>query len=616
MKTSLLPVVFVGAVFAVGMSRAGEVEPKVADAIAPVRLVRGELAGEIGRRLDDLVSKNFMALELDRDFLDPFRQRPPTADRRYVGVGKVISAGSRFAAYTGDPEVARRTARLVDELMKTRDADGYLGHMPAEPAGQQNYRNWILHDQEYALLGLVDHWRYCGSQRSLDLARELADYILRTFPKNPNPDRVCTAGLAESMLTLYGATGEARYLQFAADVRHGYCHAEVECTSLRDWQKTTLTDPNTSHVYVNVSRCYSQTLLYRFEPAEKLLQPSRFILRELGRRGGCLFVTGSASDEERFSYTQNGRGPVSESCVTAYLIRWLGSLMRLEGDLRYGDMIERAIYNALFAAQDPSGRRLRYFTPFEGPRTYFHLDGFCCPGNYRRIVAELPEMVYYRTADGGVAVDLFTQSKKTLSLGEGRSVTIHQETNYPTSGLVKLTISPSAPTEFPLRLRVPRWCPAATLAINAEAPRKVAPGGPYHEIRREWKPGDVVTIDMPMPWRLVRGHKTQDGRAALVRGPVVYCIGTAANAEFMAKYPEPGELVVDPDSLGEPVADGSIRPEGLKVVARAWPPGAAAEGRPPLEVVLTEFVDPTGVATYFRVPDLNRTVEDELTSQP
>ncbi|MBN2024543.1 MAG: glycoside hydrolase family 127 protein [Pirellulales bacterium] len=594
-----------------GVALAGEVKPKVVDKLRPERLTKAELSGEIARRIDDLIYKNFMAIDLEKGFLDPFRQRQP-ADRRYIGIGKVIDAGSIFAAYTGDPKVAERTERLIEELMKTRDPDGYLGHMPVEPEGRQNARNWILHDQEYALLGLVDHWRYCGDAKSLAYARELGDYICQTFPKNPEPDKICTAGLAESMLALYSCTGEPRYLDFAANQRHGFCHGETECTTLRDWQKTNLTNPVTSHVYVNVARCFSQTILYRHEPDKSLLQPSEFILRELARPDGCLFVIGSASDEERFSYTQNGRGPVSESCVTAYLIRWWDSLMRLEGDLRYGDMIERAIYNALFAAQDPAGRQLRYFTPFEGPRVYFPIDGFCCPGNYRRIVAELPQMIYYRTDDGGVAVDLFAPSKKTIALGGERSVTIEQETNYPTSGAVKLTVTPSAAMEFPLRLRIPRWCPKATLAINDEPAREVSPGEKYLELRREWKPGDVVAMDMPMPWRLVRGHKTQDGLVALLRGPVVYCIGTAANAELVAKYPEPGKLVIDPKSLGEPVADASIRPDGLKVVAKAWPPDAPTTGDAPLEVVLTEFIDPTGIATYFGVSDAGGAVEDEL----
>jgi uncharacterized protein len=624
MRSVSLRVVCLLAVFAASAVLANAiepnvVEPKVADALQSVPLTKAELGGEIGRRIDDLVYKNYMVIDLDRDFLDPFRKRPPLGpnDRRYVGIGKVIDAGSMFSAYTGDPKVADRTTRLIKELMKTRDPDGYLGSMPAQPGAVQNYRNWVLHDQEYATLGLVDNWRYCGNKKSLEYARQVADYVLKTFPKNPRPDTVCTAGLPEAMLTLYGATGDARYLRFAADQRHGYPHCETECSALATWDKGPLDDKTllrseTSHTYVNMARCYSQIMLDHYEPKESLLTISRFILDEMTRKGGCSFVTGSSSDREQFSYNQNGRGAVSESCVTAYLIRWFDALMRLEGDLRYGDLTERAVYNALFAAQDPAGRKLRYFTPFEGPREYFPIDGFCCPGNYRRIVAKLPEMVYYRTNDGGVAVNLLTESKKTIELGGGRNVTIQQQTDYPTSGLVKMTVAPSEAMEFPLRLRIPRWCPKATLSINDEAPLAVSPGEKFYEIRRTWKPSDRLTLDMPMPWRWVRGHRIQEGRVALMRGPVLYCVGTAANAELLKKSKNLGNLVIDPASLGQPEADKSIRPDGLKVTAKTLPYFTHGQGSMPLDVVFTEFIDPTGVATYVRISDLTGAVEDEL----
>jgi uncharacterized protein len=588
-------------------------EPKNPDALRPVRLTQKELSGEIGRRIHDLITNNYMAINLDRDFLEPFRTRPPADGWRYIGVGKVIDAGSMFSAYTGDAKVRERTQRLIDELMKTRDADGYLGHIKAQSGAKQNYINWILHDQEYTVLGLVDNWRYCGEKKSLEYACQVADYILKTFPKNPKPEDVCTAGLPEAMLTLYGCTGDPRYLRFAAETRHG-SQWEVECRSLRDWEQT-FQNPKRSHVYVMLARCYAQTMLYRYEPSDQLLKMSRFMMRELLRKDGGLLVIGSGSDGEHFAYTQNGAGAISESCVTAYLIRWLGSLMRLDGDLRKGDIMERAIYNALFAAQSPSGRQIRYFTPFAGPRVYFDIDGFCCPGNYRRIVAELPEMVYYRAQDGGIAVNLFTPSEKRIDLGGGRTVTIRQETNYPTSGLVKITLTPSEATEFPLRLRIPRWCPKATLTIVGEPPREVAPGEKFFEIGRTWKPGDTVTLDMPMTWRFVRGRKLQDGHVALLRGPVVYCIGTAQNAELLKKHKDPRELTIDAASLGQPVPDTSVRPDGLKVTAKAWPPGKGSEGTAPLDVVLTEFVDPSGIATYFCVPKGAKTVDDELVEQ-
>ena len=588
----------------------GQVAPKVADALQPIPLRQAELSGEIGRRIDDLIYKNYMVLNLDRDFVEPFRSRPFTNEWHYIGVGKVIDAGSLFAAYTGDPKVNERTSRLIEDLMKTRDIDGYLGHIKVQPEGRQNYLNWTLHEQEYTVLGLVENGRTCGNAKSLQYARELADYVLATFPKNPNPEKVCTAGLPEAMLVLYGCTGDTRYLRFAADTRHGNAGAEIKCASLRDWQQTFETKP--AHVYVMTARCYAQTDLYRHEPAPQLLNMSRYLRHELLRGdSGGLTVIGSASDGEQFSYTQNGKGAISESCVTAYLIRWLDSLMRLEGDLRYGDIIERTTYNALFAAQDPAGRRLRYFTPFTGPRDYYGNDGFCCPGNYRRIVAELPQKVYYRCADGGVAVNLFTPSKKVIAMEKDRSVTVEQQTDYPSSGYVSIRVSATPPTQFPLRLRIPRWCPKATVQINSETPVAVSPGSQPCELRRTWKPDDVVKLDLPMPWRLIRGRKVQEGKVALMRGPVVYCIGTAQNAELLKKYPDPGELTIDPRTLGEVVPDTSVRPDGRMVTVQALPPGTNAA---PVTVVLTEFVDPSGIATYFRIPDLTKAVDDELMS--
>ena len=127
-----------------------------------------------------------------------------------------------------------------------------------------------------------------------------------------------------------------------------------------------------------------------------------------------------------------------------------------------------------------------------------------------------------------------------------------------------------------------------------------------------WNPGDKLILDMPMSWRWVRGRKLQEGRVALVRGPVVYCIGTRHNAELLKKYGQPRNLTLDPATLGEPVADTSVRPGGLIVPAKAWPPGERGNGAASLDVVLSEFVDPSGIATYFLVPDLTMAVDDPV----
>ncbi len=602
------------------------VQPRVPDQLCRVTLNRQELGGELDRRLRTLIDRHYMVLDLDAKWLNHFRQRAERGTRSHVyyGLGKVLDAGSLFAAYTGDPKVAARTRSLLDELVKCRDADGYIGFWNVEPENRQNHINWILHEQEYINLAFVRHYRCTGDLQSLAHARMMGDYILRTFPtpQNPcyNPAEICTAGLPEGMLELYRVTGDRRYLDFAADVPHGNNRGEVKLASLRTWEQDFSRPPR--HVYVMLARCYAQTELYRLTGEEGLLHMSQLMRNELLKQGdGGLLVTGTCSDGEQFTYNQNGRGAIGESCVTAYLLRWFDSLLRLEGDMRYGDVLERAIYNALFAANSPDGRWIRYFIPFSGERQYDTRDSFCCCGNYRRAMAELPEKVYYRTPDGGVALNLFTDSKKTFAVA-GQAVTIRQETDYPNDGEVTLTFSTDKPAGFAFSFRTPRWCALLTLRVNDEARVAIRPceqeSGCY-VLKRIWRDGDVVRLSMPMSWRFVRGRAIQAGRVALLRGPVVYALGKDGNAHVFEKCPDPRNLVIDPASIAQPVRDDSIRPNGLKAGAKAWLNPQCTGDK--IDVTLTEFIDPSGQEVYFRVPNLADTspvplTDDEIVSWP
>ena len=602
------------------------VQPKVPDKLCRVMLSGQELGGELDRRIQNLVQRNYMAIDLDGRWLDHFSHRTERKGQQYVyyGIGKVLDAGSLFSAYTGDPKVAARTRHIIDTLVKSRDPDGYLGFWTVEPGNRQDHINWILHEQEYINLAFVRHYRATGDRQSLAHAKVMGDYILKTFPtpQHPcfDPGEICTAGLPEGMLELYRVTGDRRYLDFAADVPHGNNRGEIVLASLRTWEQDFSRRP--CHVYVMLSRCYAQTELFRLTGEDNLLDMSRYMRNELLKQGeGGMLVTGSCSEGEHFTYNQNGGGAIGESCVTAYVLRWIDSLMRLEGDMRYGDLLERTIYNALFAANSPDGRWIRYFTPFSGDRQYDDRDYFCCCGNYRRAVAELPQKVYYRTADGGIALNLFTKSKKAFDV-RGQSVTIDQETAYPNDGEVKLTFSLAAPAAFAFQFRTPRWCPQIALRVNDEAPVAIDSAAQKmgcYAINRTWKNGDVVRISMPMQWRFVRGRAVQDGRAALLRGPVVYCIGKDQNAGVFAKCPDPRNLVLDPASLGSPVADASIRPSGLKATAKAWLNRQRIGEK--VDVTLTEFIDPSGKEVYFCVPNPAdtspvRLVDDEIVARP
>jgi hypothetical protein len=277
-----------------------------------------------------------------------------------------------------------------------------------------------------------------------------------------------------------------------------------------------------------------------------------------------------------------------------------------------GDLMERALYNALFAAQSPDGRRLRYFAPTEGPRAYWPTDTYCCPCNYRRIVAELPTYFYYGAHDG-VTVNLYGQSQGRLSVGKNIPLTIRQQTDYPNSGRIEIALEPARRAKFPLRLRIPAWARGASVTVNGQSTRGTPRPGQFFEIKREWNPGDTVVLDLPMAWRLVKGRERQAGRAAVMRGPLLFCLNPAQHAD-LAKLDgtELGYLALDPSSLEAPVQNDAVRPGGLGCKVQAWKAGFGLGKKGDYTLTLTEFADPDGKAAYFRLRDLGVAVDDEL----
>jgi uncharacterized protein len=320
-----------------GALNAGErdvVKPVIADKLISVRLVHQEMTGgEIDRRIMDLVSKNYMVLDLDRDWLSKFKNRTSRGDTQnvYYGIGKVLDAGSLFAQYTGDPEVARRAQYIMDQLRSSRDPDGYLGFWNVEPNNHQNVVNWLLHEQEYINLALVRNYRTTGNPQALADAKIMADYIMRMFPANKNGEHIIpagtsNAGIVEGFVELYRVTGEDKYLDFAQRLQyepHWYYVKPFDA-----WEKNI--SHVSFHVYGMLSHMYPDTELYRLIGGEDYLKKSLWMKQELLERGrGALLVTGSTSQVENFTYNQDGSGLVEESCVTAYLLRWFDSLMRL-----------------------------------------------------------------------------------------------------------------------------------------------------------------------------------------------------------------------------------------------------------------------------------------------
>jgi len=543
------------------------------------------ISGWIGERHVLTWQGNLLALDWDNDFISPFERKDRVAGF-YVGMGKTIEALSRFAAQTRDPRMLALRERVFSRVISAQNADGYLGTYQKE---FRTGRLWDVHELAYLIQGLVADSELFDAPDSLEAAIRLGDYllvqladgVLPTEFNEPTKANVCLElsllGLDRALLALSRRTGDTRYRQFCLDRLH-----------LDQWNLPIVEGRHThleGHAYAYMTRCLAQLDLYADDADDALLSQSRRVVEFLTRKEG-LVVSGTASRSECWHSNQDVSGELGETCATAYWIRLCGRLLQIEQDGRYGDFMERAIYNALFAAQSPDGRQIRYYTPLEGARSYWDGDTYCCPGNYRRILAELPDMVAYRSLDG-LVINLYAPAQ--IDLSEGNRIII--ETDYPTSGDVRITFE--AAIDFKLSLRVPSWCRDYTVTVNGEAVEVPVESG-FAVIHRGWYGGDQVDLQMAMPWRIVRGTSMQEGGGAMLRGPVLYCHNPNRNADSKGVR------------LGLPataLADNSVRAGGS--ACRCGSCGGQAES--PL---WSEFADPGGTAVYF--PFAANAEEDDL----
>jgi hypothetical protein len=227
-------------------------------------------------------------------------------------------------------------------------------------------------------------------------------------------------------------------------------------------------------------------------------------------------------------------------------------LMMYTGEARYGDWIERLLYNGIGAALPikDRGTHMYYMDYHLGScLKYYSRNAFtCCSGTYFQNVAEYSNLVYFRDANA-LCVNLYVPSEVEWK-GPVGAVKVVQTTGYPETGSSTLALSMERPATFALKLRVPGWSNGLTAKVNGQAqPADIQPGQ-WATISREWKPGDTVEITIPLHFRRVPIDEQHPNRVAIVRGPVVY--GQEDPHKWLSDIPPgDGEL----DKLMKPVAN-------------------------------------------------------------
>ena len=163
-------------------------------------------------------------------------------------------------------------------------------------------------------------------------------------------------------------------------------------------------------------------------------------------------------------------------------------------------------------------------------------------------------MIYSHT-DNDIYCALYAGSSTEIPLEAGK-VSLKQETNYPFEGNIKIQVEPAMnETEFTLWLRIPTWCnesfvpgnlysyadnttQQATAYINGKKVNSKVQDG-YMPIKRKWKAGDQVELNLPMPVRYSVADARVEAdidRICVTRGPLVYCAEQPDNQYIASNY--------------------------------------------------------------------------------
>jgi len=212
-------------------------------------------------------------------------------------------------------------------------------------------------------------------------------------------------------------------------------------------------------------------------------------------------------------------------------------LLRLTGEARFGDELERSFYNHLAAAQKPDGAQWCYYTALEGTKPYG--PGInCCVSSGPRGMALIPQNTYFKTRahDAEVLlVNLFEASSVTTKL-DGQMVTVEQKTDFPRTSGATLTVRTKSPVRFGMKLRAPQWSLPLTITSKRTGTMVEQRGTSGWAVfpAREWREGDVFEITFALPARVTPGLHGNAGKSCLRWGPLVLAYDVARNPDFAA----------------------------------------------------------------------------------
>jgi DUF1680 family protein len=469
-------------------------------------------------------------------------------------VYKALEAIAYSLSNHPDPLLEKKAEEWIDKIAAAQLPDGYLNTYYTLVDISKRWSDMDKHEDYCAghlIEAAIAYFNATGKRKLLDVAIRFANHIDSTFRLQNRHWVSGHQGIELALVKLYKTTGNKNYLDlsdwYLEQRGHGYFDRKL---GSKDYCQNRLPLREETEISGHAVRA-----MYLFTGAADVaaakndtgyLKAIKKIWEDVVYRN--MYITGgigSSGRNEGFTvdYDLPNEAAYCETCASVGMVFWNQRMNLLTGESKYVDILERSLYNGALDGLSLKGDLFFYENPLASVGDLSRSEWFgtaCCPSNIARLVESVGNYIYAKSNEA-VWVNLFVGSTASLIIKE-QKVELKQVTNYPWEGKVSISVNPEKPTEFDLLVRIPGWAnnqpvPGDTyryltnssekisIAVNGiPAIYKMANG--YAVINKNWKKGDVVELNLPMPVRrIVAIEKVKDdqSRVALQRGPLVYC---------------------------------------------------------------------------------------------
>lgn len=452
--------------------------------------------------------------------------------------GHYLTALAQMYAATGKPVFKNRLDYMVSELKRCQDnnKDGYLGGVPGSMEMWAKLKNgdFSLFDKKWVpwynlhklFAGLRDAYLIGGNIQAKEVLVKFTDWAADetsglTEQQMQSMLNTEHGGMNEVFADVAMITGEKKYLALAKRFDH-----QAILTPLEKREDKL----NGLHANTQIPKVIGFERIAELNNDKHLDNAARFFWETVVTNRSI--AIGGNSVREHFnpsndftSMIESEQGP--ETCNSYNMLKLTRMLFLTRPDAKYTDYYERTLYNHILSSQHPGKGGFVYFTPIRPQhyRVYSQPDEdfWCCVGTGMENHGKYGELIYSHTGKD-VYVNLFIPSVLNWK-AEGLKLT--QVNNFPFSERSELRVDVSKPKLFTMCIRQPAWVKSSRyeIQVNGRKVQDIKISNGYASVSRLWKPGDKVTIILPMADKLeyLPDHSEW---AAVVHGPVVLAAAT------------------------------------------------------------------------------------------